>query len=212
MFGGTFDPVHIGHITLAEEIQKHLQLDRMYLVPCRLPPHRDKPGASESERLHMLQLAVADTSLLIDERELQRDGPSYTVDTLRSLRQQYGPHTSLLWCMGMDAFATLNSWHHWQDILSLAHLVVVTRAGHDPALPDELRLWLGKHLCAGTLCAETKALKDTPAGNIYLTQLSQIPVSSTRVRQQLAQGISPSTALKPAVYHYIQERGLYLTR
>jgi nicotinate-nucleotide adenylyltransferase len=208
ILGGTFDPVHIGHITLAEDIQKHLLLDRMYLMPCHLPPHRGKPGASHRDRLHMLQLATTGTSLLIDERELQREGPSYTFDTLLSLRRQYGPLIPLIWCLGMDAFAAFNTWHRWREIPSLAHLLVVTRAGYDQReLADDLRQLLAEHPCA-----EKTDLKNTAAGNIYLTQLSQIPVSSTQVRQQLAQGVSPAAALKPAVYHYIQERGLYLTR
>lgn len=207
IFGGTFDPVHIGHITLAEDIQKHLQLDRMYLMPCRLPPHRDRPSASDQDRLQMLQRAIAGTSLLIDERELQREGPSYTFDTLQSLRQQHGPAASLVWCMGMDAFAAFDTWYHWQDILSLAHLVVVTRPGHTATLHPEIQRLLTQHSC---VCSDE--LHSTSAGKIYLTQLSQIPVSSTQVRQQLASGVSPAAALHPAVSHYIQERGLYLTR
>jgi len=207
IFGGTFDPVHIGHITLAEEIKKHLLIERMYLIPCRLPPHRDKPSASDQDRLQMLRLATAHTSLLIDDRELKRDGPSYTIDTLQSLREQYGAIASLICCMGMDAFARFNTWHRWQDILSLAHLVVIARAGNHQEINADIRALLLHHQCT-----EKNTLKDAPAGHIYLTQLSQIPVSSTQVRQQLAQGILPSAVLKPAVYHYIQERGLYLTQ
>jgi len=207
IFGGTFDPVHIGHITLAEEIKKHLLIDRMYLIPCRLPPHRARPNASDQDRLQMLQLATTNTSLLIDDRELKRDGPSYTVDTLQSFREQYGAVASLICCMGMDAFARFNTWHRWQDILSIAHLAVIARAENQREINVDIRTLLLHHQCA-----EKKVLKDTPAGHIYLTQLSQIPVSSTQVRQQLAQGVLPSAALNPTVYHYIQERGLYLTQ
>jgi nicotinate-nucleotide adenylyltransferase len=206
IFGGTFDPVHIGHITLAEEIKQHLQIDQMHLLPCRLPPHRKIPGASNEDRLQMLRLAIADTSLLIDQRELERDGPSYTFDTLQSLRHQYGAETSIVFCMGMDAFAHFDTWHRWQEILSLAHLAIIARANQNPTLNENIHAML-----ANCQCKDISTLKNTPAGNIYLTQLSQIPVSSTRVRQQLAQRtLSPDT-LKPAVYRYIDERGLYLT-
>lgn len=207
IFGGTFDPVHIGHITLAGEIKTHLFIDQMYLVPCRLPPHRNRPSASDQDRLKMLRLAAADTSLLIDERELKREGPSYTFDTLQTLRAEHGQTASIICCLGMDAFAHFNTWHRWQDILSLVHLAVITRAGHHQEVNADIHALLALYQCT-----DKAALKNTPAGNIYLTQLSQIPVSSTQVRQQLAQGILPPNTLTPTVYHYIQERGLYLTQ
>lgn len=207
IFGGTFDPVHIGHITLAEEIKKHLQINRMYLLPCRLPPHRNKPKTSEQDRLQMLRLATADTSLLIDERELKREGSSYTFDTLQSLRTEYGTTTSIICCMGMDTFALFNTWHRWQEVLSLTHLVVVTRPGYTTTLHPDLQRLLAQHPCV-----QRDELHSASAGKIYLTQLSQIPVSSTQVRQQLAQGILPPDTLHPTVHHYIQERGLYLTQ
>lgn len=207
ILGGTFDPVHIAHITLAEEIKSCLSIDQMYLMPCRLPPHRDKPGASDQDRLQMLRLASANTSLLIDERELKRDGPSYTIDTLKSLREQYGTATSIIFCMGVDAFSHFNSWLRWQEIPSLAHLAIIARAGNHKEFNADIHALLLRHPCT-----EKTALNRAPAGKIYLTQLSQIPVSSTQVRQQLSQGVLPSNTLNPAVYHYIQERGLYLTR
>jgi len=207
IFGGTFDPVHIGHITLAAEIKTHLLMDQMSLIPCRLPPHRDRPSASDQDRLQMLRLATADTSLLVDERELKREGPSYTFDTLQSLRAEHGETASIICCMGMDAFAYFNTWYRWQDILSLAHLAVIARAGNHQDVNADIHALLAQYQCT-----EKTALKNTPAGNIYLTQLSQIPVSSTQVRQQLAKGILSPNTLTPTVYQYIQERGLYLTQ
>lgn len=206
-FGGTFDPVHVGHITLAKDLQQHLALKNLFLVPCRIPSHREKPVANEQQRLDMLRLAIQNSSLQIDERELHRNGPSYTVDTLQALRQQHGALTPLIWCLGIDAFARLQTWHRWQEILSLAHLAVVTRADYSQNLPIEIQHWMTQHQSH-----DPAALTHTPAGKIYLTQLSQIPVSSTSLRQQLATGALPAEVLHPAVHQYILERGLYLNR
>lgn len=206
-FGGTFDPVHRGHITLAEELKNHLALDAMYLVPCHLPPHRVIPAATDQQRLQMLRLASADTTLQIDDSELRRQGPSYTVETLRALRRQHGHTTALVWCMGMDAFALFDTWHQWQEILGLAHLAVVSRATYTGGLNRVVQTLQVRHQCH-----DPQDLKKSPAGNIYLTQLSQIPVSSTELRQQLASCAAPPPALHPAVYQYILERGLYLPR
>lgn len=206
IFGGTFDPVHRAHITLAEQLRTQLALDEMRLLPCRLPPHRDQPTASDSDRLHMLRLACTGTNLLVDDRELHREGPSYTIDTLQSLRKEYGDDVSLVLCMGMDAFIKLHTWHRWQDLLSLSHIAVMQR----PSTPDpvgEVAVLLAHHKTT-----DKQQLKSQPAGLIYLTQLDEIPVSSTQVRQQLSKGQQPLKDLHPAVIQFIQQRGLYLTR
>lgn len=206
IFGGTFDPVHRAHITLAEQLRTQLALDEMRLLPCRLPPHRDCPTASDSERLQMLQLACKGTGLLVDDRELHRDGPSYTVDTLQSLRDELGDDVSLVLCMGMDAFVKLHTWHRWQDLLSLAHIAILQRQSV-PAVAGE-----PANLLARCQTIDKHQLKRQAAGLIYLTQLDEIPVSSTQIRQQLSAGQQPLEDLHPAVIQFIQQRGLYLTR
>jgi len=205
IFGGTFDPVHKGHITLALELKNHLQLDEMRLIPCRLPPHRPLPSASDQDRLHMLRLATANTPLLIDDREIKRDGPSYTIDTLHSLRSEMGKDASLVLCMGMDAFAGLTTWHRWEEIPALAHIAVVSRADYHEAFDPQIKQLLAQH--------QTQTREDLcklPHGKIYLTQLSQIPVSSTRVRQALATSrFERLSDIDPHVNAFIQQQGLY---
>jgi nicotinate-nucleotide adenylyltransferase len=185
IFGGTFDPVHNGHITLALDIQNHLHLDEMRLVPCRLPPHRALPSASDEQRLLMLQLAAANTGLQIDDQELKRAGPSYTIHTLEKLRKDFGPDCCIVLCMGMDAFASLATWHRWQSLLELAHIAVVSRADFMAPLDQRILDLLKQHQ---VLTAND--LRRQATGKIYLTQLSQIPVSSTAIRHMLATNVS----------------------
>ena len=204
ILGGTFDPVHQGHIILAGELLEHLHLKQMRLLPCKIPVHRDKPTASTEDRLAMLQLATAGTDLLIDCRELERSGPSYTIDSLRSLRDETGSAQALAFCMGTDAFATLTNWHQWQDFLELSHLVIMARPASTMSLAPEL-----KSLLTAKQVPDPTFLHQQPNGLIYLASLSQIPLSSTHVRQKIASGNIPEHTLAPAVQHYIEERGLY---
>ena len=203
ILGGTFDPVHCGHIAIAQDFKHHLQLDEMRLVPARAPPHRAQPQASDADRLAMLRLATTNTGLLVDERELQRGGASYTIDTLASLRQELGADTALVLCLGQDAFAQLDTWQRWRELTGFAHIAVATRAGQSIALNPAVRTLLAAHQASSV-----QALTNSPAGCIALAQLSQIPVSSTQVRQALA-STRTSVDVHPDVLHYIQQRGLY---
>ena len=133
ILGGTFDPVHFGHLRLAVEMYQDLGLQEVRLVPCRIPPHRNAPQASPEQRLAMLRLAIEhELGLRVDQRELQRDGPSYMVDTLQSLRDELGPDTPLSLILGMDAFDDIDTWHRWEELIQLAHFIVIQRPGVVP--------------------------------------------------------------------------------
>ncbi|WP_101759738.1 nicotinate-nucleotide adenylyltransferase [Oceanicoccus sp. KOV_DT_Chl] len=204
IFGGTFDPVHNGHVQSALELKQILQLDELRLLPCHIPPHRQSPGASSEHRLNMVQLALAGSDLTVDDRELRRQRPSYSVETLELLRQELGEYVSLSWVMGVDAFAQLDSWHHWQDLLTLAHIIVMAR-------PGEVLPTLGPiaQLKAQYQTEQADTLRQQAAGAIYCIELTQYPVSATEIRSGLAQRQWRDSDLPAGVLHYIQQHQLY---
>lgn len=206
VFGGTFDPVHFGHLRSALELSEQLSLQRMLLIPSALPPHRAQPRVGGEQRLAMLQLAVADEpSLEVDPRELQRSGPSYMVDTLASLRTELG-ETPLCLCLGVDAFLGLPDWHRWERLLELAHVVVAHRPGWSlgGSLPDALETLLREHLREGAA-----ALTGAPAGSIVLQPVTPLAISATAIRECIAAGRSARYLLPDPVWHYILEQKLY---
>lgn len=201
LFGGTFDPVHFGHLRPALELRDSLQLDVVRLLPCHLPAHREQPGATSAQRIAMLELAVADTQgLVVDDREAQRDTWSYTVDTLTAFRLEY-PEAELVFFLGMDAFSRFTTWHQYDLILTLAHLVVIDRPGASVD-GDEERLLMSR---------QVSALSDvsTPAGAIILQQVSQSDISATRIRALVADGRDIRFLLPEVVRDYIIEHKLY---
>lgn len=204
IFGGTFDPIHIGHLRMALELKQQLGLDEMYLLPCHQPPHRDAPQVSSEQRAEMLRIALQDCpELQLDERELQRAKPSYTYDTLLELRAELGGEVSLVLCMGEDAFAGLPNWYCWQELIQLAHIVVIARPGW--SIPDsgEARNLLNKHL------REAANLDNAPAGSIVLQSPRLLPISATEIRQQVQAGKSAQFLVPDAVWNYIKAKQLY---
>ncbi len=207
VFGGTFNPVHFGHLRPALELREQLSLQRMLLVPCSIPPHREQPEATVEQRLAMLQRAVANEAALeIDERELHRDGPSYMVDTLASLREELGD-TPLCLCLGVDAFLGLTGWYRWQELLEYAHIAVAHRPGWH-FNPDKLQGELGA-LLSSRQCQRTGAIHEKPAGNIVLQAVTQLAISATAIRETISQGRSARYLLPDDVWHYILEQKLY---
>jgi nicotinate-nucleotide adenylyltransferase len=204
IFGGTFDPIHIGHLRMALELKEQLGLDEMRLLPCHQPPHRDAPQVSSAQRVEMLRIALQDCpELQLDERELQRDKPSYTYDTLLELRAELGSEVSLVLCMGEDAFAGLPNWYCWQELIRLAHMVVIARPGWNiPELGDARDL-LNKHQ------RELKSLDCEPAGSIVLQSPRLLPISATEIRQQIQAGKSAQFLVPDAVWNYIKANQLY---
>ncbi|MFQ5642109.1 MAG: nicotinate-nucleotide adenylyltransferase [Thiogranum sp.] len=204
ILGGTFDPVHFGHLRPALEVQQALGIARVHLLPCRLPPHRPAPLAGAEQRLELLRLAVADEpALAIDERELHRDGPSYMVDTLEALRAERGDGPVCL-ALGMDALLGLERWHRWQDIPALCHMVVMQRPGSPWPQQGALAEWLNR-----ARVTDTGVLHKQAAGCVIGVPVTQLAVSSTQIRALLAAGKSPRYLLPDAVLNRIQQEKWY---
>jgi len=204
IFGGTFDPIHYGHLRTAYELRAKLAFDEVRFVPCGLPPHRNGSITDGAIRVRMLEAALAtEPSFVIDERELKRPGPSYTVDTLRSLRAEL-PETPLCLLLGMDAFLELPTWHEWSRLLDLAHLVVAHRPG-----------WRAPHagpvgeLLRGHGTESLHELRESSAGKIHIEPVTQLEVSSTELRRSIRAGIEPKYLLPDAVWSIIVETHCY---
>lgn len=182
IFGGSFDPIHFGHLRPALEILEALSLDRMLFVPSGRPPHRDAPMASAAHRLAMLKAALADEPRFgIDEREIRRDAPSYTVDTLTELRAGHG-EDALILVVGLDAFMGFPAWHRWRDIFGLAHVVVAHRPGWRLQTDGEIAEVLRERQVQ-----DSSGLAGT-AGKLLLQPVTQLEISSTQVRAAARQG------------------------
>ncbi|MBU2954010.1 nicotinate-nucleotide adenylyltransferase [Marinobacter sp. F3R08] len=205
IYGGTFDPVHHGHLRLALEMTDRLGVERISLVPCHIPPHRGKTGASPGQRLKMLRLAVAgEPRLHIDDRELAREGASYTADTLRQLRAELGPDEPLVMVVGTDAFAGFDRWREWQQIPELAHVVVVRRPG--PALDPSGE---PARLLAERGVAGPQSLHDRPCGCVLSLDPPLLDISATGIRERIASGRSPRYLMPDPVWTEIRHQGLY---
>lgn len=212
LFGGTFDPVHYGHLRPALEVFSALDLDEMRFIPAAQPPHRQPPLASVVQRRDMLELALADQpGFVLDDRELRREGPSYMIDTLISLRADLGPDLPVCLVLGRDAFAGLDSWHRWQELLDVAHIVIAQRPALDlqlmggpVELPGSLQSLLNEHLIE-----QPDQLKVKPAGSLYQVSVTQLAISATTIRAACASGKSCRYLLPEPVYQYIQRTGLY---
>ncbi len=204
IFGGTFDPIHFGHLRSAFEILQSLRFDEVRFMPAGNPPHRGSPVASAEHRLHMVRVATAGQhGFVVDDRELRREGPSYSVDTLAALRAEH-PLRPLALIIGMDAFLGLPKWYHWREILALAHIVVAHRPGW--RAPDigplgELLADRGTHRIGD--------LHQAKSGHIYVHDVTQLEISSTEIRELVAAGRSPRYLTPDAVLDVIESSGCY---
>jgi nicotinate-nucleotide adenylyltransferase len=208
LFGGTFDPVHYGHLRLAEEAIAHLGLGGVRWIPAGQPPHRDLPAVTARERLAMVLRSTAGNPLFsVDPAEVDADQASYTVLTLERLRTELGPAQSLVLLVGADAFAGLTTWHRWQDLFDLAHLAVSHRPGFPiaretlpPALAEAYRM---------RRLATPAALANAPAGGIATFAMTQLAISATQIRTLIANGRSARYLLPDSVLDYIAFHQLY---
>jgi nicotinate-nucleotide adenylyltransferase len=204
IFGGTFDPVHYGHLRTAFEMLQALRFNEVRFIPCGDPPHRGKTYAKAALRLEMVKKAIArQPGFVADDRELRRAGPSYSVDTLTALRQEFPPR-SLALMIGMDAFLGLPKWHRWRDILHLAHIVIAHRPGWrapDMGPLGEILAERGTH--------RIDDLHETTAGHIYIHDVTQLEISSTDIRELIAGGRDPIFLMPDDVRSVIGESGCY---
>jgi len=201
VFGGTFDPVHYGHLRAVIEVGEIFNLDHVRLIPNLTPPHRGEPSAPPKRRLEMLRLATQNLSgVVLDTRELDREGPSYMVDTLRSLCDDCAGQ-SLLLCIGVDAFNGLSGWHRWTELFDHAHLVVMTRPGYLNQLQNGFLS--ARHVF------EQAELRRHKAGKLWFQPITELDISASAIRTLIAEKRDPRFLLPDAVLDYIHRHHLY---
>jgi nicotinate-nucleotide adenylyltransferase len=204
LFGGTFDPIHYGHLRTAFELWQELRLAEIRFMPTGSPPHREQPHATPELRLAMVEAAVADqTQFIVDDREVRRTGISYSVDTLTELRQEL-PERSLCLLLGMDAFLGLPNWHRWRELLNLAHIVVAHRPGWKAPTKGPLGEVMVDH-GTGTI----RDLHEHPSGRVYVHAVTQLEISSTELRQLIIAGQDPRYLVPEEVRRIIRETRCY---
>ncbi len=205
LFGGAFDPVHLGHLRLALEAAERLRLSAVRFLPLAGARHRDAPHAPGRLRRALLAAALAgEPRFMLDDRELVRGGVSYTVDTLHALRAELGPDTPLVWIMGMDSFASLPHWHRWSELEQLTHFAVACRPGAQ--LPAEPAL---AALLARARVADPAAVARRPAGAVALLELPMLDISASAIRAALAAGRSVRYLVPDAALHILDRSGAY---
>jgi nicotinate-nucleotide adenylyltransferase len=204
ILGGTFDPVHFGHLRPALDVRQALGLEEVRLIPCHVPPHRPQPQASPQQRAAMLKAAIQGSAgLVVDEREFQRDGPSYTLDTLVSLHKDL-PAKTLCLLVGMDAFRGLGSWHRWHELPDHCHIVVMTRPQARFPEQGDLADFIQQHRTR-----DVAMLQAQSSGLLYFQEVTQLEISGTRLRAMLAVGEPADFMLPASVLDIINKQGLY---
>lgn len=204
ILGGTFDPIHIGHLRMAIELREALDLAHIHIIPCYQPVHRTAPEATAAQRFAMVQCAIANEPLLVaDPREIARPTPSYTIDTLSAMREEF-PQTPLCLLLGIDAFLGFPSWNRWQDIISIAHIVVAHRPQYQ--LPHQ---GLIADLLAQRLQLETSFIHQHLSGGILFRPIPSLDISATEIRKQIAIGRDTRYLLPENVHDYIQQHHIY---
>lgn len=203
-FGGSFDPVHQGHLATAKFLVDYFQLDKLIFLPAYLSPLKSQSLAAH-HRAAMLKLAIAgEDTFAVDEQELLKPSPSYTINTLKNLRQHHVSAQPLAFVMGMDSFLSLPKWYLWQQLTDFAHLIVVNRPNYAPIFSTELQQWLNKHRCN-----DRQLLEYQSAGLVYFVDSPLYAISSTEIRMALQQGQTTHQYLTPAVADYIYHHHLY---
>ncbi|MGY1490309.1 nicotinate-nucleotide adenylyltransferase [Methylobacillus pratensis] len=206
IMGGTFDPIHFGHLRMAQELAEALDLAEVRFIPSATPPHRGQPMTSAKQRAEMVALAIANNPLFkLDTRELEREGYSYTIDTLQSLHEELQDKARLCLLMGMDAFTGVTSWHRWQELLQFAHVIVATRPGAVlPSGNPVLDAFLETHVLSGA-----QQLPIQAEHGILMQAITALDISATKIRESLAHGRTPRYLLPDRVLEFICQHDLY---
>jgi len=209
LLGGSFDPVHRGHVALAGLFAGQLHPDQLRIMPAG-QPWQKKAGllASDADRVAMLELAFKDAGFMVqvDTREIERKTPTYTVETLRELRAELGPETSIVFLMGADQLQKLDTWREWESLFALANFGVAARPGYsleDAGLPPAVAAQLAQRK------ATPEQVRASPAGRVVLAHTLAVDISATEVRSALHTGRDASACLAPQVLDYIQQHNLY---
>ena len=198
--GGTFDPIHYGHLRPAIEVMQQLNLAQVQFIPCYQPVHKSSANVSAQQRCEMIELAIKhQPNFVLNKIEVEKKGPSYMVETLEILKQQY-PNDSLVLMMGTDAFAKFHSWHRWQDIIKLANIVIMHRPG-EPVPLDCTSGQIYQKYRVNELSQQNGQMLDL--------EVTQLDISSTKIRQSLTKGFSAEYLLLPCVLEYIKKQALY---
>lgn len=211
ILGGTFDPIHFGHLRLAQEIGQALKLDEVRFIPSGTPPHRGSPQASAADRLAMASLATRDNPLFsVDDRETRRAGPGYTVDTLAELRREFGATRPICLLLGADAFLDLATWSRWHELFALAHVVIAHRPGFavdtwQTRMPQPLAKEYSARLMQQPLAVHLAA-----GGGVVVAPIAALDISATVIRDAVGSGASPRYLLPDSVLDYIHSKGLYV--
>jgi len=207
VFGGTFDPIHFGHLRLAEEMAEAIGLSRVLFIPAGQPPHRGAPRTAASHRLEMVRSAIAGNPLFsVDAREVESPHPSYTVGTLTALRAELGEEQALWLLLGADAFLELPAWHEWRQLFEVANIAVAARPGARPLQPNDLTEPLKSEVLKRQAASSPVA---SPAGSVQLRQMTPLDISATAIRDTLARHGSARYLLPDTVLDYIHEHQLY---
>lgn len=217
IFGGSFDPIHFGHIKSAMALLERFDFDQLRFIPCQLSPHKEIVHASAYHRWQMLNLVCSSNEKFIaDDRELKRNAPSYTIDTLQELREEYGEQQSLVLILGLDAYLSFCKWYRYKEILSLCHIVLLQRPGYSlPNGSPNGSLDSSQVVGCEKECYELNGTEDfrtiatTPCGKIYASDLEIIDVSSTTIRELISKGKQPKYLLPGNVWNYIRRNKLY---
>ncbi len=211
IFGGTFDPIHYGHLRIAEEIVKTVGLQKLYFVPAGMPRLRHSPVASPQHRVEIVRLAIQkNPDFVLDEREINRGGVSYSIDTVREFKQEFGEEIRLCFVLGADAFINLPEWKNWKELFNLFHFIVSTRPGYTLTLIKEL---LSKELreeCSQRWVSNTESLRKDTSGLIFIASTTMLDISATSIRAHIADGRSVRHLVPSVTVNYISENKLYL--